>query len=106
MITSHPMDMTVNNGSNVTFNCVSFSYAPVTHIWLKNEAPLNDSMNIIISNEFNDSDVGSDTYTTTTILAILYVQSSDQGMYVCNATNTGGIISSNAATLSVIGKLL
>ena len=103
MITSHPMDMTVNNGSNVTFNCASFGYAPITHIWLKNGAPLNDSVNIIIS---NDSDEGNDTYTTTTVLTILDVQSSDRGMYVCNATNTGGIVSSNAATLSVIGKLL
>ena len=39
--------MTVNNGSNVTFNCVSFSYAPVTPGWLKNGVTLlYDDVNI------------------------------------------------------------
>ena len=93
--------MRVNNGSNVTFNCVSFSYAPVTYTWLKNgEILLDDDVNIIIS---TDSDEDNNNYTTT--LMILDVQLSDNGVYVCNVTNREGTTLSNAATLSVIGKL-
>ena len=100
-ITSHPMNIRVNNGSNVTFNCVSFSYASVTYTWLRNETLLDDDdVNIIIS---TDSDEDNNNYTTT--LMILDVQLSDNGVYVCNATNREGTASSNDATLSVIGKL-
>ena len=94
------MNMTVNNGSNVTFNCVSFSYAPVTYTWLKDEVTLlDDDVNIIIS---TDNDEDNNNYSTT--LMILDVQSSDDGVYVCNVANREGNTSSNAATLSVIGK--
>ena len=95
------MNMRVNNGSNVTFNCVSFSYDTVIYMWLKNgEMLLDDDVNIIIS---TDSDEDNNNYTTT--LMILDVQLSDNGVYVCNAINREGSTSSNAATLSVIGKL-
>ena len=95
------MIMTVNNGSNVTFNCVSFSYAPVIYTWLKDEVTLlDDDVNIIIS---TDNDEDNNNYTTT--LMILDVQSSDNGVYVCNATNREFTISSYITTLSVIGKL-
>ena len=100
-ITSHPMNMTVNNGSNVTFNCVSFSYANVTYTWLKNEVTLlDDDLNIIIS---ADNDEDNNNYTTT--LMILDVQLLDDGIYFCSVTNKEGTTSSNDATLSVIGKL-
>ena len=100
-ITSHPMNMRVNNGSNVTFNCMSFSYAPVNYTWLKNgEILYNDNVNVIIS---TDSAEDNNNYTTT--LMILDVQLSDNGVYVCNVTNREGSRSSNVATLSVIGKL-
>ena len=95
------MNMRVNNGSNVTFNCVSFSYAPANYTWLKNgKILLDDDVNIIIS---TDSDEDNNNYTTT--LMILDVHLSDNGVYVCNATNRNGITLSNATTLSVIGKL-
>ena len=95
------MNMTVNNGSNVTFNCVSFSYGPVTYTWLKYEVTLlDDDVNIIIS---TDNDEDNNDYTTT--LMILDVQSSDDGVYVCSVTNREDIVLSNDATLSVIGKL-
>ena len=98
---SHPMNMIVNNGSDVTFNCVSFSYAPVNYTWLKNgEILLDDDVHIIISNH---SDEDNNNYTTT--LMILDVQLSDNGVYVCNVTNREGTTPSNPATLSVIGKL-
>ena len=95
------MDIRVNNGSNVTFNCVSFSYASVNYTWLRNGALLDDDdLNIIIS---TDSDEDNNNYTTT--LMILDVQLSDNGVYVCNVTNREGTVLSNAATLSVVGKL-
>ena len=95
------MNMRVNNRSNVTFNCVSFSYAPVNYTWLKDgEILLDDDINVIIS---TDSDEDNNNYTTT--LMILDVQLSDNGKYVCNATNREGSRLSNIATLSVIGKL-
>ena len=101
VITSHPMDITVNNGSNVTFNCVSFSFAQVNYTWFKNGFMLSDDINIIISTN-NDED--NDIYTTA--LMILDVQLSDNGMYVCSVTNREGTTSSNIAILSVISKLL
>ena len=99
-ITSHPMNMTVNNGSNVTFNCVSFSYVPVTYTWLKDGVTLlDDDVNILIS---IDNDEDNNNYITT--LMILDVQLSDDGVYVCSATNREGITFSNVTTLSVLGK--
>ena len=95
------MNMTVNNGSNVTFNCVSFSYAPVTYTWLKDGVTLlDDDVNIII-NTINYED--STTFATT--LMILDVQLSDDGVYVCNAANREDTVLSYNTTLSVIGKL-
>jgi len=98
MIESHPMNLMVDNGSNVTFNCVSFSYGPVTYTWLINGTTLDD--NVYIINFIDDDD--NNTYDTT--LMILNVQLSDNGVYVCNATNREGTVSSYPATLSVIGK--
>ena len=95
------MNMRVNNGSNVTFNCLSFSYAPVIYTWLKNgEILLDDDVNITIS---TDSDEDNNNYTIT--LMILDVQLSDNEVYVCNATNREDTALSNAATLSVTIKL-
>ena len=93
--------MRVNNGSNVTFNCISFSYAVVNYTWFKNgETLFDDDVNIIIS---SDSDEDNNNYTTA--LMILDVQLPDNGVYVCNVTNRKGSASSHVATLSVIGKL-
>ena len=101
VITSHPVNLTVNNGSKVTFNCGSFSHAQVIYTWLKNEEVLlDDGVKININ---TDSDEDNNNYTTT--LMLLDVQLSDNGAYVCNVTNREGTTSSNAATLSVIGKL-
>ena len=100
-ITSHPMNMTVNNGSNVTFNCVTLSYAPVTYTWLKDGITiLDDDVYIIIS---TDNDEDNDIYTTT--LMILDVQLSDNGECACSVTNREGTALSNTANLTVIGKL-
>ena len=42
VIESDPVSMTVNNGTNVTFYCVSFSYANVVYMWLKDTEELQD----------------------------------------------------------------
>ena len=96
------MDVRVNNGSNVPFNCVSFSYASVNYTWLRNGTLLDDDddVKIIVS---SDSDEDNNNYTTT--LMILDVQLSDNGVYVCTATNREGTTLSNDATLSIIGML-
>ena len=103
-IISHPVDIRADNGSTVVFNCTLFSYdVNITYTWLKNGDALSsesDGVNFINSNVVEDN---NDTYTTT--LVILDVQLSDNGIYVCSATNREGSISSNGATLSVIGKL-
>ena len=94
--------MTVNNGSNVIFNCVSFSYDIVTYMWLKNgEIPLDDDINVIIS---TDSDEDNNNYTIATTVMILDVQLYDNVVYICSVTNREGTTLSNAATL-VTGKL-
>ena len=98
-ITSHPMDIRIENGSDVIFNCTSLSYAPVTYTWLKDgEVLSDDDAKIIISNTADDNDMFS------TELMLSDVQLSDNGEYVCITTNRAGTSSSNAATLSVIGK--
>ena len=100
-IKAHPMNITVSNGSNVTFYCVSFSYASVNYTWSRNGTLLDgDDTNIIIN---NGSDKDNNNYTST--LLILDVQLSDSGVYICNATNRESTESSNAATLFVTGKL-
>ena len=94
------MDIRIENGSDVIFNCTSLSYAPVTYTWLKDRAVLSDDdAKIIISNTADDNDMFS------TELMLSDVQLSDNGEYVCNATNREGTSSSNAAMLTVIGKL-
>ena len=93
--------MIVNNGSNVTFNCVSFSDANVTYTWLKDGvALLGDDVYVIIS---TDSDEDNNNYTTT--LMILDVQLSDNGVYICSVINREDTTLSSAAALSIIGKL-
>ena len=100
VVISDPVDTLANNGSNIMFNCTSFSYESISYTWLKNgNTILSDSDKFIISSNHE----GSNTFTIT--LMILDVQLSDNGVYVCNVTNREGTTLSNAATLSVIGTL-
>ena len=96
---SHPMNITIENGSDVTLNCVSFSYAPVSFTWERNNSVVN---NVNEKTVITDSDDSTNTYSTT--LMILNVQSVDDDDYVCIATNEKGFVLSYVATLSVIGK--
>ena len=95
---SHPMNITIDNGSDVTFNCVSFSYAPVSFTWERNDSVVN---NVNEKTVITDSDDSTNTYSTT--LMILNVQSVDDDEYVCIATNEEGFVLSYIAILSVIG---
>ena len=95
------MDMTVDNGSNVTFICVSSSFAPVNYTWLKNGEVTSNG---VVNNVNTSSGEGKENYTTT--LTISDVQLSDNGKYICNATNENGTSSSNPAILSIISKLM
>ena len=95
-----PVSISVNNGSYVTFDCISLSHANVAYMWLKDTEELqDDDVNIIISTGSIES---INIYATT--LTILDVQLSDNGVYVCSATNRKGTTLSNGATLSVIGN--
>ena len=99
MVISDPVDIIADNGSNVMFNCTSFSYENISYTWLKNgDTIISDNKCIISSNHKH-----SNTFTIT--LMILDVQLSDNGVYVCIVTNREGSTSSKAAALSVVGKL-
>ena len=99
MVISDPVDIITNNGSNVMFNCTSYSNENISYTWLKNgDTIISDNKCIISSNHEH-----SNTFTIT--LIILDVQLSDNGVYVCIVANREGSTSSNAATLSVVGKL-
>ena len=62
---------------------------------------LDGDVNILIN---VDNDEDNNTYTTT--LMILDVQLSDNGVYVCSATNKEDSTLSNLANLSVIDKVI
>jgi len=93
------MNITIENGSNVTLSCVSFSHTPVTFRWEKNDLVIN---NIAEKTVITDSEDSVNTYSTT--LIILDVQLIDDGDYVCVATNERGSVLSYIATLTAIGK--
>ena len=95
------MDVIADNGSSVTFTCEVFSDIPASLTWLHNEELLDEDSTTIITTTNT-----SDPHINTTTLMILNVQLPDSGSYVCNATNREGTTLSNAAELSVIGKLL
>ena len=87
-ITQHPSDMSVNQGSNVTFS-VEVHGEELTFIWLKD--------NKSISTE-------SDRFTgrLTRTLNITNVQDADEGIYQCTVTNgAGDSVTSNGASLTV-----
>ena len=91
------MDVTAENGSNVTFTCEVFSYLPVNFTWLHNGKMLDDDDRAIVTN--ND-----DPHVTTITLILRNVQLPESGSYVCRVTNRDGSTLSNDAMLSVIGK--
>ena len=93
------MNITIRNGSDVTFNCVSFSYVPVGFTWERNDSVINNITGKTVITGSEDS-----INTVSTTLMILNVQSVDEDDYVCIATNEGGFVLSHVATLSVIGK--
>ena len=62
------MNIRVNNGADVTFNCVSFSFVSVTYTWLRNGTLLDDDdVNTTIST-VSTSDEDNNNYTTTLMI--------------------------------------
>ena len=91
MITTQPMDQTVDIGGNVTFTCETFGGTnPITFRWLFDGAELiADPGHIAVASDFN-----------TATLMITNVIATDGGAYSCEATDAGvGNVTSNEATL-------
>ena len=96
-ITTHPMDVLADNGSNVTFTCVAVSYLGANFTWMYNGEVLKENDRTIITTT-------NSTITYTTTLMILNVQLPDIGSYMCRGTNREGPRESNPGILQVVGK--
>lgn len=81
VITSQPQSMSVPQGLSVQFAVTATGLPAPTYQWYFNGAPFNGA--------------------TSNTLTLGSVQMSDAGSYVVVATNAVGIVSSNAATLTV-----
>lgn len=81
VITSHPQSTTVNAGASVTFSVTASGTAPLSYQWRKNGS--------------NISGATSSTYT------INNVNTSHNGSYSVQVSNTAGNVISNSATLTV-----
>ena len=82
-------DQTINEGNNASFTCQAIGEPIPTISWYFNDNPVNETTEYIIA---------------TNVLQILNVQSSDEGIYTCYATNVISIDSSSGR-LTVNGKL-
>ena len=80
-ITTQPKSQTVNEGNSVTFSVVATGTAPLSYQWKKNGS--------------NISGATGSSYT------ISNVKKSDEGSYTVTVSNSGGNVTSSAATLTV-----
>jgi len=81
IVTTHPISVNKNNGLTATFNVVANGNAPITYQWYKNGISI----------------IGS----TSDILILPNVASSDVAAYKCKVENSFGSIFSNSANLTV-----
>ena len=88
-ITQHPTAVTQMLGSIATFTCTA-SGSPTSMTWQKDGSTVTTSSTISIN-----------TSGGTSTLTVSSVSSSDAGSYTCTATNAGGSVTSNAATLTI-----
>lgn len=86
-ITADPGSATVAAGTNVFFSVGATGSGTLSYQWRKNGSPLADGGNI--------------SGATTATLAVNNVQESDEGSYACDVSNSCGLVTSNAATLTV-----
>lgn len=91
---AQPRSINISAGDKAVFECYpepSTTSPPASIIWYKNNVPLSPLTNIYISN-----------FTGT--LMIVNVTATDEGVYLCKASNKAGIISSQKATLMVVSQ--
>jgi hypothetical protein len=81
VFTTQPSSQTVNAGSNVSFTVAATGSPTPTYQWQKNGVNISGA--------------------TSATLSLSSVQASNAGSYVAIATNSSGVTSSNAATLTV-----
>ena len=84
-ITTHPNNKQVTIGSSVTLTCTSSLSSHVTFSWTHNRTTIRNS--------------------DTSMLEISNVSYSDGGSYVCIMKNGSLSVGSNAAIITVYGKL-
>lgn len=87
VFTQHPAGRTVLPGGNATFIAQATGTAPLSYRWQKDTVDLNDG--------------GPYSGAQTTMLTVAGVTPSEAGSYRCVATNIGGSVPSNTATLAV-----
>ena len=88
-IITHPQDRTVPVNSTVNIMCTSSLSSNVIFSWTHNGRSIS----------------GSSTTSDTSILTITSVRHSDAGSYVCTVSSGSLSVMSNAATLTVYGKI-
>ena len=88
-ITAHPQDKLVPVNSTVNKTCTSSLSSDVIFSWTHNGRSIS----------------GSSTTGDTSILTITSVRHSDAGSYVCTVSSGSLSVISNAATLTVYGKI-
>ena len=95
------MDQTVNEGDMASFTCEATGEAIPTISWYFNSVSVNNETNV----DKYDISQSSLNFTVTSTLIIMNVESSDVGIYTCNATN---LVSSDLSfgVLTVNGELL
>ena len=89
-ITTHPQDKLVPVKSTVDLTCTSLLSSDVTFSWIHNGKSISRL-----------STIGD-----TSILTITSVRYRDAGSYVCTVTSGSLSVMSDAATLTVYGKIL
>ena len=92
VITKHPEDKRVPQGTTVTFNCEATSYGATTYLWKHVDG--------------GDPDLGRATGVTSNILTISNPVPDDTGIYVCITSNKDGQTVSEEAVLNVIGMCI
>ena len=89
VIEKHPEDMSVSQGTTVTFNCEATSYGDTSYLWQRVDGGKLDSSRV--------TGVNSNKLTITNPVP------DDTGSYICIASNKDGKIVSRKADLNVQG---
>lgn len=87
-IAAQPQSLSLNQGNNATFTVTATGTAPLTYQWYKGVTALTNS-------------AGHISGATTNSLSITSVQTGDVASYTVTVTNSGGSVTSDAATLTV-----